>query len=355
MPMFESSVAITTSQQPRIAALPAKQYPAAIPTSGTRPDSRANHSERQAVEPADAGRVGVAGAAAPALGEEHHREPQLLGQLEQPVLLAVVLGALRAGEHGVVVRDGHALGRPAANSSPLTDPMPPTDRRPGCSRRGRRARVGDVGPRSPAARTRRTCRGRRGRRRSPGRCGGRAPAAARPLPVAARRGRPRGVRSPRAGRHAARPTGPAGDVPVPSAVIAPSPPRLGDADRARTGRHDGVTVVPHRQNRSPPAAGAGHLVVQLHRLDECQHRAGSNRCADGHHEQPRSCPGARRTRRSLRSSTSHRSSPSCRFTRRRASVGTRDRLLTHHQLGRHRGEQRRHDEVRAGRWSRRRT
>ena len=37
MPMLESSVAITTSQQPSSAALPAKQYPEAIPTSGTRP------------------------------------------------------------------------------------------------------------------------------------------------------------------------------------------------------------------------------------------------------------------------------------------------------------------------------
>ena len=52
--------------------------------------------------------VGVAGPAAAALGEEHDRQPQPLGELEQPVLLAVVLRALRAGEHGVVVGHDHA-------------------------------------------------------------------------------------------------------------------------------------------------------------------------------------------------------------------------------------------------------
>ena len=37
MPMFESSVAMITSQQPSSAALPAKQRPEVMPTSGTRP------------------------------------------------------------------------------------------------------------------------------------------------------------------------------------------------------------------------------------------------------------------------------------------------------------------------------
>ena len=39
MPMFEFAVAITTSQQPSSAALPAKQRPELIATSGTSPDS----------------------------------------------------------------------------------------------------------------------------------------------------------------------------------------------------------------------------------------------------------------------------------------------------------------------------
>ena len=68
--------------------------------------------ERQAVEPADTDAVGVAGAAAAALGEEHDRQAQLLGELEQAVLLAVVLQALGAGEHGVVVRHRDAVRVP---------------------------------------------------------------------------------------------------------------------------------------------------------------------------------------------------------------------------------------------------
>ena len=39
--MFVPATPMTTSQQPRMAALPAKQYPAAMPTSGTNPLSRA--------------------------------------------------------------------------------------------------------------------------------------------------------------------------------------------------------------------------------------------------------------------------------------------------------------------------
>ena len=104
MPMFESSVAITTSQHPRIAALPAKQYPALTPTSGTVPESSREPQEREAVEAGDAARVGVARPPAATLGEEHDRQPQLLGELEQAVLLPVVAVALRAGQHRVVVR-----------------------------------------------------------------------------------------------------------------------------------------------------------------------------------------------------------------------------------------------------------
>ncbi len=59
-------------------------------------------------EPGDTGGVGVAGTAAAALGEEHHRQAQPVGQLEQPVLLLVVHLALRAGEHRVVVGQDRA-------------------------------------------------------------------------------------------------------------------------------------------------------------------------------------------------------------------------------------------------------
>ena len=47
MPMFEFAVAMITSQQPRIAALPAKQNPLLIPTSGTSPLSAAKSKARQ--------------------------------------------------------------------------------------------------------------------------------------------------------------------------------------------------------------------------------------------------------------------------------------------------------------------
>ena len=42
MPMFESFVAMITSQQPSSEALPAKQRPVVMPTMGTRPLSVAN-------------------------------------------------------------------------------------------------------------------------------------------------------------------------------------------------------------------------------------------------------------------------------------------------------------------------
>ena len=42
MPMFAFAVAMMTSQQPRITALPAKQRPDVMPTSGTSPLSWPN-------------------------------------------------------------------------------------------------------------------------------------------------------------------------------------------------------------------------------------------------------------------------------------------------------------------------
>ena len=84
--------------------------------AGVDPDERdgarqlAEPAEREAVEAADADAVGVAGPSTAALGEEHDRQPQLFGEFEQPVLLAVVLCALGAGEHRVVVRHRHHPG-----------------------------------------------------------------------------------------------------------------------------------------------------------------------------------------------------------------------------------------------------
>jgi hypothetical protein len=58
------------------------------------------------------------GASAASFGEEHDRQPHRLGELEEPVLLAMVLGALGAGEDGVVVGDrDHLRGAPGEHVS----------------------------------------------------------------------------------------------------------------------------------------------------------------------------------------------------------------------------------------------
>ncbi len=55
IPMFESAVAITVSQQPSRAALPANTRPTAIPTLGTSPESRAKCSNARVSRPAITG------------------------------------------------------------------------------------------------------------------------------------------------------------------------------------------------------------------------------------------------------------------------------------------------------------
>jgi len=60
------------------------------------------------VEGGDDGIVGVARPTAATLGEEDDGEAQALDQLEEPVLLAVSEGALRAGQHRVVVGEHSA-------------------------------------------------------------------------------------------------------------------------------------------------------------------------------------------------------------------------------------------------------
>ncbi len=125
--------------------------------------------------PGDAEAVGVAGPTAAAFGEEHDRQPPLLGELEHAVLLAVVLRALRAGEHRVVV--GHhdaARGGFAEVFAVHARRCPRSCRRPACARSGPRASAGGAARRSRAVRTRRRCPGRRGPRRSRAPCAGRS-------------------------------------------------------------------------------------------------------------------------------------------------------------------------------------
>ena len=102
MPMLASGVAMITSHMPTSAALPAKQRPDTIDTSGTRPLS-GQRPEGRHVQPGHAGDVGVARAATAAFGEQHHRQPFSGGQVEDAVGLGVVAHALRPGQNGVVV------------------------------------------------------------------------------------------------------------------------------------------------------------------------------------------------------------------------------------------------------------
>ena len=111
-----SAVAMMTSQQPSSAALPAKQRPAAMPTRGTWPLRAREAGEGRHVQAGDDRHVDVAGPAAAALGEQHHRQALCARDGEQAVDLLVVAHALRAGEDGVVVGQHHgarALGAEA--------------------------------------------------------------------------------------------------------------------------------------------------------------------------------------------------------------------------------------------------
>ncbi|VEI01851.1 Uncharacterised protein (plasmid) [Tsukamurella tyrosinosolvens] len=74
------------------------------------PPQRAERPEGGHVEARHDVEVGVAGAAAAALREQHDRHPAALRDVDQAVGLGVVAPSLRPGEHGVVVRDHHRLG-----------------------------------------------------------------------------------------------------------------------------------------------------------------------------------------------------------------------------------------------------
>ena len=188
MPIDEFLVAITTSQQPRSAALPAKQRPELMPTSGDEPRQPAEEVEGHGVEAGDRLHVDVARPAAAAFGEEDQRQALLLDDLEQPVLLVMVGLALGAGEHRVVVvRDGHAaLSRAEQRAVDAADAGDqPVGRR--AARSGLRACGACAAPRSRRRRIRRSCRDRPGRRRSAAPCAGWSCAAAPRRRAACRR------------------------------------------------------------------------------------------------------------------------------------------------------------------------
>ena len=238
---------MTTSQQPSRAALPAKQRPDAMPTSGTSPLSRRPQVEGQAVEAGHAGRVGVARPAAAALGEEHDRQPLALDRRR-------TAGPSCGGSGSPACRPApcsRTTARRSARRRPCADAGRPA-RRPGCGRsgrrRGRRRRCAAIDQRpvlDEAARR------RRGRRRSPGRCAARC-AAAGPRPRAGRRrARPRGGRrtSARSARSGRRRVGrrPPRRRPVGAAAVA-----AGRTRRPGAGHDDHAGHPPARRRPRPP-------------------------------------------------------------------------------------------------------
>ena len=240
-------------------------------TSGTRPDSRAVSRNVGTSRPADRGGVGVARAPAAALGEHDQGQPLPLGQLEQPVGLAVVHVALGAGQHAVVVghhRDRTAVDRRGAQDQPVgrgaRDEV--IQRAAAALRRdgqravlGEAARVGQVGdvlPGRPAS-------------------GGVAPLGHLgpslvqpgpvPLPDLGQIG-PDVIQRDLAGR----------------LLLTGAGPGPGQHDQDLSGRHRGA----HRRGHLAHQAGGlcPHLVLHFHRLDDEQLVAGRHRVARRHRD-----------------------------------------------------------------------
>ena len=108
MPIELSRVAMTTSQQPSSAALPAKQRPATMPISGTWPLRRAKLAKVVTCRPATIGMSTSPGRPPPPSANSTTGRRCSRAICEQPVGLLVVAHALRAGEDGRVV--GHDDG-----------------------------------------------------------------------------------------------------------------------------------------------------------------------------------------------------------------------------------------------------
>src|SRR5664280_2309118 len=121
---------VTATEQGGVAG---KAPPRADAHQGHQPTEPTEQGESHGVEPGDHRVVGVARPPTPSFGEEDHREPQALDQLEHPVLLAVVLLALGTGQHGVVVGE-HRTRRTLVDEAAPVDPgeagHQPVGRRP---------------------------------------------------------------------------------------------------------------------------------------------------------------------------------------------------------------------------------
>ena len=183
----------------------------------------------------------------------------------------MVLGALRAGEDRVVVRDRDDLGRAhrRAGEHLTVDVTDAADETVG-------RRVGDqvverpgdgAGRRSPAARTRRTCRRRPGRPGSPVPYDGPWRDASPLHRVDARRTRRRGARRLRRGRHGSPNRRTAGRPLMhhPARRCAFTSAASSDNSAVATG-HRGADLDQHLHD--PGVERREHLVVHLHRLDQ---------------------------------------------------------------------------------------
>ncbi len=144
MPMFESSGGDDHVAAAEDGGVAGEAVPGVDADERDEAGELGEVEEGEAVEARRPGAVGVARPAAAALGEEHDRQAQRLGELEQAVLLAVVLHALRAGEDRVVVGHGDAA-RPFPAEEVAVDRADAADQAVG-------GRVGDeVGEVAPAA------------------------------------------------------------------------------------------------------------------------------------------------------------------------------------------------------------
>ena len=92
-----------TSLEPSSAALPAKQRPELMPMRGTRPLSFAYWRKVGVSRPATPGKSVSPGRPPPPSAKQDDGQLRVFRDLQQPILLAMVHRALRAGEHGVVV------------------------------------------------------------------------------------------------------------------------------------------------------------------------------------------------------------------------------------------------------------
>ena len=117
MPMLESSVAITTSQHPSSAALPAKQFPEAIPTSGTSALRRAKRLKARQSRPATIGMSTSPGRPPPPSANSTTGSRRRSASSNRRSFFMMTAHALGAGQHRVVV--GHHHAPPALD---LTDP-----------------------------------------------------------------------------------------------------------------------------------------------------------------------------------------------------------------------------------------